>query len=194
MNKSWSAFVVVLAICVGLRSQPAPAPAPPQFTADNRLVLPKDYREWIFLSSGLGMTYGTPAAPGEQNFDDVFVTPTTYREFVQTGHWPDHTMFMLEQRKSSSSGTVNNGSVGHYQSELIGLAAAVKDRARFPDGEWGYFGFGTKAESTPVLPKTAACYACHSKNTAVENTFVQFYPTLLPIARAKGTLKAGFKE
>jgi hypothetical protein len=33
----------------------------PQFTSDGQLVLPKDYREWVYLSSGLGMTYG-PAA------------------------------------------------------------------------------------------------------------------------------------
>lgn len=194
MNKNWKVLVFLMSGCVGLNSQTAPALAAPQFTADNRLVLPKDYREWIFLSSGIGMTYGTPAAPGEQNFDDVFVTPTAYRAFVQTGRWPEHTMFMLEQRKASSSGTINNGSVGHYQSDLIGLAAAVKDRGRFPDGEWGYFGFGTKSETAPVLPKTATCYDCHTKNTAVENTFVQFYPTLLPIARAKGTLKTNFKE
>jgi len=194
MKKLWVIGLLIFAAGMGLKSQNAPSQNAPQFTADNRLMLPKDYREWVFLSSGIVMTYGTPAAPGEQNFDDVFVLPSAYRAFVQTGHWPDHTIFMLEQRKASSSGTVNNGSVGKYQSDLIGLAAAVKDRSRSPDGEWAYFAFGTKAETTPVLPKTAACYDCHSKNTAVENTFVQFYPTLLPIARAKGTVKPNFKE
>jgi hypothetical protein len=184
-----AALVAVLA----LQSQNAPGPSGPQFSSDNRLILPKDYREWVFLSAGIGMTYGSPASAGEQNFDDAFVNPIAYREFVQTGRWPDHTMFVLEQRKSSASGTINNGSVGHYQSDLISIGAAVKDKARF-QGEWGYFAFGTKSETAPMLPKTALCYECHSKNTAVENTFVQFYPTLLPIARAKGTLKPGFKE
>ena len=32
------------------------------FTKSGELVRPTDYREWIFLSSGLGMTYG-PNAP-----------------------------------------------------------------------------------------------------------------------------------
>jgi hypothetical protein len=194
MKKYLALGAFLFAACVGLKSQNAPAPDAPRFTNDNKLVLPKDYREWVFLSSGIGMTYSTPAAPGEQNFDDVFVAPSAYRSFLQTGRWPDHTMFMLEGRKSSNSGTVNNGSVGRYQSELISLAAEVKDTVRFPDGGWGYFAFGTKLEAAPLLPKTAACYECHSKNTAVENTFVQFYPTLLPIARAKGTLKPNFKE
>jgi len=192
VNKSWSAFVIVLAICVGLKSQPAPAPAAPQFTADNRLVLPKDYREWIFLSSGLGMTYGTPEAAQQQNFDNVFVDPAAYRFFVQSGKWPDHAMFILEGRSAAGKGSINQG--GHYQSQVISLAAAVKDRSRAPVGEWAYYAFGTKFDGAAVLPKTAACYDCHSKNTAVENTFVQFYPTLLPIARAKGTVKPNFKE
>src|SRR5215472_16510516 len=155
-------------------------------------MLPKDYREWIFLSSGLGMTYGTPEAAAQQNFDNVFVNPAAYRSFVQTGHWPEHTIFILEGRAASSKGSINNG--GHFQSDVISLAAAVKDRSRAPVGEWGYFAFGTKFDTAAVLPKTAACYECHSKNGAVENTFVQFYPTLLPIARAKGTLKPSYKE
>jgi hypothetical protein len=41
-----------------------------------------------------------------------------------------------------------------------------------------------------ALPTTASCYACHSTNGAVDNTFVQFYPTLLDVAREKGTLRA----
>jgi hypothetical protein len=28
----------------------------------------------------------------------------------------------------------------------------------------------------------------------VDNTFVQFYPTLLPVAKAKGTLQASFSR
>ena len=38
--------------------------------------------------------------------------------------------------------------------------------------------------------KVAPCVECHTKNTAVERTFVQFYPTLLEVARSKGTLNA----
>ena len=43
-----------------------------------------------------------------------------------------------------------------------------------------------------AFPKTAACFQCHSANAAVDKSFVQFYPTLLPIARAKGTLNAAY--
>ena len=33
--------------------------ADPEFNKDGELVRPKNYREWIFLSSGVGMNYGT---------------------------------------------------------------------------------------------------------------------------------------
>jgi hypothetical protein len=177
-----SLFGLLLISLAGLAQEP-------QFTKGNRLVRPADYREWIFLSAGLGMTYG-PAAeganPDHPRFDNVFVNPRAYKAFLQTGSWPDKTMFVLEVRSSVGKGSINNG--GHYQDEILAIESAVKDVSRFPD-KWGYFNFGKSGEMTEVLPRSAACYACHSKNGAVENTFVQFYPTLLSVAKAKGTLK-----
>jgi hypothetical protein len=161
----------------------------PQFTSGNQLIFPKDYREWIFLSSGLGMNYG-PRVEGSTDpapkFDNVFVNPESYRAFLQTGKWPDKTMFVLEVRSSSSKGSINNG--GHFQSEIIGIEAEVKDESRFP-GKWAFFGFGKTPSTTKQIPTTARCYACHSQNGAVDNTFVQFYPVLSEVARQKGTLK-----
>ena len=114
--------------------------ADPEFTSDGQLVRPKNYREWIYLSSGLGMTYGTPAAtpPANPNFDNVFVEPSAYRQFLETGKWPEKAMFALEIRRSESKGSINNG--GHYQGGVGALEVSVKDTARFADG-WGYFGF-----------------------------------------------------
>jgi hypothetical protein len=67
----------------------------------------------------------------------------------------------------------------------------VKDLAKFPDGGWGYFDFGRNGlnASAAPLPATASCYVCHRNNTAVDNTFVQFYPTLFEIAKKMGTVK-----
>ena len=60
------------------------------------------------------------------------------------------------------------------------------------DGEWAFFGFGPNVKSAKALGQSANCYECHPKNGAVEQTFVQFYPTLLEVARAKGTLKPSY--
>ncbi len=157
----------------------------PRYTASGSLILPADYREWIFLSSGLGMVYGplaeaTPAA--NPIFDNVFVSPAAYQAFRKTGVWPDRTVLVLEVRRSQSEGSINQG--GHFQAAVRGIEAEVKDR-----GQWTFFSFGSADTEGKPFARTASCYSCHSQNGAVDNTFVQFYPTLLPVAREKGTLK-----
>jgi hypothetical protein len=161
--------------------------AQPRYAADGQLVLPSDYREWVFLSSGLGMTYaqGMQMAP---SFTNVFVNPAAYRSFVATGKWPDKTMLVLEVRASTSKGSINRG--GSYQSDLVGIESEVKDLAKIPGNGWAFFGFG-KSSTAKMLPHSEDCYACHAEHGAVDNTFVQFYPALLEIAKQKGTLAAG---
>jgi hypothetical protein len=100
-------------------------------------------------------------------------------------------MFILEGRQAQTNVSINNG--GHTQGEIAFMEAAVKDTSRFgATGGWGYFSFDSRSglvESAAALPPTASCYACHAANTAVDNTFVQFYPELVAIAKAKGTVK-----
>jgi hypothetical protein len=133
------------------------------------------------------MTYGVVKSTSDTDprFDNVFVTPQAYRAFLQTGRWPDKTMFVLEVRSSASKGSINRG--GHYQDELVTVEVHVKDQSRFASG-WEFFGFGTTAQTAKPAGMKSSCYACHSTNGAVDHTFVQFYPTLLPVAKAKGTL------
>jgi hypothetical protein len=194
--KKWFALVAVAAgglFFLGLASG-AQSPSPssvdatvPRFGTDNELMRPENYREWIYLSSGLGMSYG-PGASNNPNppFDNVFVTPSAYRSFLQTGTWPDKTMFVLELRGSASEGSINRG--GRFQGQIVGVEVEVKDEARFP-GKWAFYNFGRGAASAKPLPTTASCYSCHAQNGAVDNTFVQFYPTLVDIAKQKGTFK-----
>jgi len=75
----------------------------------------------------------------------------------------------------------------------VGLEAHAKDQARFPSG-WAFFNLGTSAQTAKPLAANSACQTCHLKNGAVDNTFVQFYPTLLPVAMAKGTIKSGVEK
>lgn len=160
----------------------------PQFTADGQLVTPKDYREWMFLSSGLGMTYGpisgAGATPENPRFENVFVNPPAYRSFLKTGVWPEHTIFVLEVRSSASKLSINKD--GRVQTDIAGVQSEVKDSKRFP-GKWAFFNVSGDVASAKPIPSTASCYTCHSANGAVDNTFVQFYPTLIKIAREKGT-------
>jgi hypothetical protein len=99
-------------------------------------------------------------------------------------------MFILELREALTNVSINNG--GHTQGAVRAIEAAVKDRQRFPDGGWAYFTFSSRSgltDSAAPLPATASCYSCHRANTAVDNTFVQFYPTLFEVAKRLGTIK-----
>ena len=66
---------------------------------------PKNYREWIYLSSGLGMNYGpTMAGMDHLMFDNVFVNPEAYHSFLETGTWPEKTVMVLENRGAEKKG------------------------------------------------------------------------------------------
>ena len=165
-------------------------PESPKFTNDGKLVRPEGYREWIFVTSGLGMTYGARPSTSEQQdprFDNVFVSRAAYESFLKNGIWPDKTVLVLEIRASRSKESINRG--GHFQGDVDALEVEVKDSSRFK-GKWAFFDFGQDAPSVASLPTTAACYSCHAHNGAVDNTFVQFYPTLLQVAKQKGTVRS----
>jgi aspartate oxidase len=72
----------------------------------------------------------------------------------------------------------------------MGLEAHVKDTARFKGG-WGFFSFDGTSPADRIAT-TASCYACHQTHAAADTTFVQFYPTLLPIATKRGTLSPAY--
>jgi hypothetical protein len=162
----------------------------PTYTEDGRLLFPANYREWVYLTSGIDMSY-SPNAMGMDHsmFDNVFVNPDAYKAFLQTGTWPDKTMLVLEVRVARSNASINKS--GHYQtSDTMGREVHVKDESRFP-GKWAFFGFETDSPSKQV-PKEASCYSCHEQHAAVDTTFVQFYPTLIELAKKKGTLSANY--
>ncbi len=165
------------------------------YLIENSLVRPADYREWPFIGSGLGLTYDeeTRSPDTPPSFTNVFVNPAAHRGFMDTGIWPNESIFVLEFRRSETDAAPNNG--GRFQGDLLALEAEVKDD-RFQDG-WGFFNFGRASDlldvAEPLSAEAAApCVQCHTEHTAVERTFVQFYPTLLEVARREGTVKPGF--
>jgi hypothetical protein len=189
-----AAVVFVVAIAAPGRPAAQPRSGAPRYGSEGELLRPDDYREWVFLSSGLDMTYGPAASLATASrphlFNNVFVTPAAYRQFKATGTWPEQTMFVLEIRRAEEQVSINNG--GRTQGDVLAIEAAVKDTQRFREtGGWAYFGLGLK-ESAKAFPATQECYSCHRDNTAVDNTFVQFYPELFAVAKQKGTIKATY--
>ena len=199
MKKVTLTLILAYAALSGLVAQ-QPSADGPRFTNGTSLLRPTNYREWPFIGSSLGLAYTqvSDARQAAPPFANVFVNPSSYRAFMQTGKWPDGTILILEVRRSSSDGALIKG--GRYQTpEILVLEAQVKD-SRLPDG-WAFFSWGPgralkdvadPAPSTATGNGEATCVECHTKHAAVERTFVQYYPTLLEVARQKGTLNPGF--
>ena len=191
---------LALATCAAVAQSTGHAASPPAAAAaaahaptylDGKLQLPSDYREWIYVTTGMDMSYRSSAAPGHHMFDNVFVNPEAWRVFKATGTWPEHTMMVLEARGARDKGSINQR--GFFQdADLMGIEVHVKDSARF-DGGWAFFTFDDDKPAREV-DHAVECYACHRTHAAVDTTFVQFYPTLLPIAKAAGTLSASYLE
>jgi len=181
----------LLVLFAVLTSSVALSQSAPEYTRDGQLKAPEHYREWIYLTSGFDMSYNPGMQMGHHMFDNVFVNPESYKAFVETGTWPDKTMLVLEVRGAEGKSSINQK--GNYQStDRMGLEVHVKDEKRFP-GKWAFFGFDD-AKTAKMVPLEASCYSCHAAHAAVDTTFVQFYPTLLPIAQNKGTLSDTYKK
>lgn len=159
--------------------------------SDTPIKFPENYRQWVYLTTGFDMSYNPAMSMDHHMFDNVFVNPEAYKAFVETGTWPDKTTLVLEVRGAKSKGSINEQ--GNYQdTEVMGLEVHMKDEARFP-GKWAFVGFDDN-KVAKVVPTSASCYTCHEAHAAVDTTFVQFYPTLLAIAKAKGTLAASYQK
>jgi hypothetical protein len=171
----------------------APSSEAPAYTSDGQFRLPDQYRDWVWLTSDFH-TASDPAkveAGHRRWFNNIFAAPEAYKVFLQTGTWPDKTMLVVEQRATEDMGSFTSGRDANGQSSVIGIAVHVKDEARF-SGKWAFFGFQVGKTAAKMRPATASCYSCHAARGAVDTTFVQFYPTLLPTARSKNTLSPAY--
>jgi len=175
--------VLLLAACALLLAAAPEEKSPkPQYDARSQLLRPEDYREWMFLSAGYGMNY-SPTPGSHEMFTNVFVQRWAYQEFINSGKWPEQTMFVIDEREAQNKGSINK--TGHFQTDLMGLAVEVKDSTRYAD-KWAYYGFDADGKTAEAMPKGNGCWSCHDEHAAVEHSFVQFYPTLKPIAKKFG--------
>jgi len=162
----------------------------PQYTADGKVIQPKNWRRWVYV--------GTPVTPNALNngkaafpeFHNVYVEPSAFDHYSKTGKWPNGTQIAKElvsvrkggvSHKDGSSSEVSGR--GYFQGTFQGLELAVKDTKRFSKepGGWVYFSFGHKK---PPYAKTASafpaekCNACHQAAAAEDWVFTQFYPVI----------------
>jgi hypothetical protein len=173
-----------------------------KFDSEGNLIRPDGYREWVFV--------GTPLTPNDMNdgmapfpeFHAVYIDPASWAHYKKTGKFQDGTV-LVKELISVGSKQATSG-VGYFMGEYLGLEAAVKSKAHFPDepGNWAYHSFTTPGSpmegdemrkkmhaGAPLKDKakafpTAVCASCHQASAAEDMVFTQFYPVLRAAAAA----------
>ena len=160
----------------------------PSYDQEGRLLRPTGYEKWVVVGTSIGLGYSDgdkndPKNPG--TFHNVYLQPEAFDHYVQTGEFPEQTVFIVTNNKSRPANT--KGAVsrkGFVASPTSGLEVAVKDTKRFPDG-WAYFMFHDapeKAKPETVHAERAFdrkdCFDCHAEHGAVDNVFTQYYSVL----------------
>ena len=176
--------VIIMAFAV----QAEAAQAAAKYTAKGELIMPKNYRQWVFV--------GAPVTPNDMNdgkaafpeFHHVYIDPASFAAYKKSGVFPGGTVIVKELAgvgaKKSASGN------GYFAGDFIGIAATVNDAKRFAKepGNWAYFSFmgdGGKALSSAKAQATSACNTCHQQNAAEDWVFTQHYPVLRAAKPAK---------
>src|SRR5262245_42259910 len=115
----------------------------PEYTANGDLILPKNWRHWVYVGSPL-----TPNAlnGGKANFPEfhnVYIEPGSFAIYEKTGEFPEGTIFFkelqltLKGEEADGSRTEPSGR-GYFPGALNGADVTVKDTKRYPDtGGWG---------------------------------------------------------
>jgi hypothetical protein len=159
----------------------------PEYNAAGELILPKNYREWVYVGSPLtpnALNDGHAAFP---EYHNVFIEPVSYAIFKKTGVFPEGTIFYKElqltlkpEENPDGSRTEPSGR-GYFPGAAAGADVSVKDTKRFTEsGGWGYFEFKPKDTSVAVRKRSECAYChidpvVHAKRDLV---WTQFYPVL----------------
>ena len=128
----WSILFIAVADAAEL-------PRSPAYDVGGRLLLPDNYENWIFVGSNLGLEYLPNAVAmtavesqraESRVFHNIYIDPAAYAAFIQTGAFPDPTVFVMEnyQTEAKDPGGVLNEGV--FNGELVRVEAAVKDSQR----------------------------------------------------------------
>ena len=188
--------VIHLALAAGIAFSALPAAAQmapikqANFNAAGEAVQPTGYRKWVFVGAPLTPHALNDGAAAFPEYHNVYVEPTAFAHYEETGEWPEGTQIVKEltliyqnDNDPATGASAEVSGVGYQQGEFSGLELTVKDTKRFPEmpGGWAYFSFGHHAPpyaATAAAFPADACNACHEANADTDFVFTQFYPVI----------------
>jgi len=170
-------YLLILAVSAALVPAEPSYAEQPRFDDQNRLLTPEGYREWPLVGASLGMSYNEPeVSKAKQEFHHVYLNPEAYRDYRETGKFPETTMLVMEVYAPKGRSSINRQ--GQFADKLLRVEAAVKDSSRFEES-WAYFDFGPpKLKAASEAFPAKSCWACHNEHAATDNVFTQFYGPL----------------
>jgi hypothetical protein len=158
----------------------------PEYTASGELILPKNWREWVFVGSPLTPNALNEGKAGFPEYHNVYIEPGSYEIFKKTNEFPEQTIIFKELQLAlpgqfpDGSRTEPSGR-GFFPGPFNGADVTVKDSKRFADSNgWGYFNFNhhePKAPTAKVNPREECAY-CHIASAKKDDVWTQFYPLL----------------
>jgi hypothetical protein len=164
-----SVLVTLLLLCaVGFGSELPPSN--PKINS-NELLLPANYHNWVTLSPSMA---GFPRHRHKHVASRLFVEPTAFEHFTKTGEWPNNTVIVLELSSAKARVRTKSG--------VMGLEAAVKNEAGFPD-PWTYYGIiydrAQQPNGTLKAEKPCDC------DQPLDSMLAMAFPTLRAAINAK---------
>jgi hypothetical protein len=177
---------------------------------DNVFVNPESYQSFLKTGTWPDKTMLVLEVRGAQSKGSI----------NQSGHFQDTDLMGLEVHVKDESRFHAQGNWAFFgfngealatakaatASDSYGNSSASKQGAQNASGSGAQNASGSGARSasatgatqannlptSQMTPTTEACYSCHAQHAAVDTTFVQFYPTLLPISQTHQTLSPSY--
>jgi hypothetical protein len=155
----------------------------PEYTADGDLMLPKNWREWVFVGSPLTPNALNNGKAGFPEYHNVYIEPGSYEIFKKAFEFPDGTILFKELQLTLPPADFPDGSRtqpsgrGYFPGAFNGADVSVKDSKR---GGWSYYNFNhhePKAPTAKARP-TEECGFCHQLYAKKDEVWTQFYPLL----------------
>ncbi len=117
----------------GTNTTPAKGRYLPEYTKEGDLILPKNWRSWVYVGSPLtpdGLNDNKEAFP---EYHNVYIEPGSYEIYKKTGEFPDGTIMFKELQRVLGPKDFPDGSLtqpsgrGYFPGAFNGADVTVKD-------------------------------------------------------------------
>jgi hypothetical protein len=160
----------------------------PEYTKEGDLILPKNWRSWVYVGSPLTPDGLNDNKEGFPEYHNVYIEPGSYEIFKKTGEFPEGTIMFKELQRVLGPPDFPDGSLsqpsgrGYFPGAFNGADVTVKDSKRYAQtgSNWGYYNFNhhePKAPTAKLRPKSE-CSFCHLAGAKKDETWTQFYRLL----------------